>query len=225
MKNHCAKYAKKIGHNAAFCYHRLNLNHQPQLPPEQWPPTSVASQTRPQTPAFAAMFAASSSSNTHATPDTSWVLDSGATHHFTPDFSCLENPLPFQGDDQVLVGSAKTINISSVGNVLFQSHAKPLHLNHVFHTPAISKHLISVTKLCSDNRVFVEFYPSHFLVKDLNSKQILLWGHLEDGLYKLQHVPASTMHSSPSAYTTQLQDANLWHQSGRGYLCLHRQSG
>ncbi|KAL6346358.1 hypothetical protein AAG906_033154 [Vitis piasezkii] len=56
-----------------------------------------------------------------------------------------------------------SIGISHIGNVMFSSPMKLIHLNHVLHTPQISKQLTNVTKLCSDNQAFVESYPSHFL--------------------------------------------------------------
>ena len=123
-------------------------------------------------------------------------LDSRATHHFTSDLSSRDNPLPFLGDDQVMVGNGKKIDISHIGNVMINSPIKPIKLSHVFHTLAISKQLLSVSKLCHDNKAFVKFYPTFFLVKDLSSKKILLRGNLEDGLYKL--LPASTTSSLSS---------------------------
>ena len=88
---------------------------------------------------------------------------------------------------------------------------KPIHLKHVLHTPQISKQLISVTKLCSNNQAFVEFYSSHFLVKDQALGKVLLQGILENGLYKVSlsvstspSLVVSTSSASPSVPATQL---------------------
>ena len=73
-----------------------------------------------------------------------------------------------------MVGNGKSIGISHIGNAMISSLVKPIHLKHILHTPQISKQLISVTKLCYDNQAFVEFYPSHFLVKDQALGRVLL---------------------------------------------------
>lgn len=93
------------------------------------------------------------------------------------------------------VGNGKQIPISTIGHIYLPSFNKLILLQHVLHTPAISKCLISIAKLCNDNQVFVEFYASFFLVKALKSKRILLRCTLQDGLYKLN----SIVHQSPSS--------------------------
>ena len=61
-----------------------------------------------------------------------------------------------------MVGNGKSIGISHIGNVVIHRFVRPILLKHVFHTPQISKQLMSVTKLCFDNQASVEFCPSHF---------------------------------------------------------------
>ena len=107
-----------------------------------------------------------------------------------------------------MVGNGKSIGISHIGNAMISSLVKPIHLKHVLHTPQISKQLISV---CYDNQAFVEFYPSHFLVKDQASGRVLLQGILEDGLYKvsslvttLPSLAVSFSLGSPLVLVTQL---------------------
>ena len=121
-------------------------------------------------------------------------MDSGATHHFTPEFGNLTDTCVFTVDEQAMVGNGKLITISHIGNAMISSPMKPIHLKYVLHTPQISKQLINVTKLCYDNQAFVEFYHSHFLVKDQDSRRVLLQGILEDGLYKV----SSSVCTSPS---------------------------
>ena len=123
---------------------------------------------------------------THNTvPDTNWYMDLGATHHFTPDINMLDNVAPFSGSDWVIIGIGKQLCISHLGTTKLPSSYSPLVLHQVYHTPKISNNLISVTKLCFDNKVFVEFYATHFLVKDQVSKRVILQGQLDNGLYKV----------------------------------------
>lgn len=107
---------------------------------------------------------------------------------------------------------------------MINSPVKPVKFDHVLHTPSIFKQLLSVSKLCHDNKAFTQ---SFFLVKDIHTKKTLLQGHLEDGLYKLFPSASSKSFTSPSSsstpsvnspfpapvqvYHTQLQDVNLWH--------------
>ena len=106
--------------------------------------------------------------------DNTWYMDSGATHHFTPEFGQLQDPSTYCGDAQAMVGNGKHIDISHIGHVLISTPVRPIKLHNVLHTPEISKQLISVTKLCVDNKAFVEFFPTYFLVKDQVSKKVLL---------------------------------------------------
>lgn len=76
----------------------------------------------------------------------------------------LQNHISFQGTDQVMVGNGKKFSISHVGNALLPFFGSPLTLKHILHTPTLSNNLLSITKLCFDNKAFVEFYPDYFLV-------------------------------------------------------------
>jgi hypothetical protein len=51
--------------------------------------------------------------------------------------------------------------------------------------PYIIKPLLSVQKFYRDNYVYLKFYASVFYVKDLITKEVLLSGQSNDGLYVL----------------------------------------
>lgn len=55
----------------------------------------------------------------------------------------------------------------------------------VLHTPHITKNLLSVSKLTSDNNVIIEF-DSFGYVKDKATRKLLLEGHPMDGLYEFK---------------------------------------
>ena len=107
-------------------------------------------------------------------PDSNRYMDLSVTHHFTPDINMLDTMTPFSGSDQVIVGNGKQLCMSYLGTAKLASSYSPFVLHQVYHTPKISNNLISVTKLCYDNKVFVEFYATRFLVKDQVSKRVLL---------------------------------------------------
>ena len=95
-----------------------------------------------------------------------------------------------------MVGNGKHISFSHIGHVYIPSSVKPILLKNVLHTPKISKQLISVTKLCADNKAFIEFFSTYFLVNDQGSKKVLLQGNLENGLHKFNPVSISSTSSS-----------------------------
>ena len=76
--------------------------------------------------------------------------------------------------------------------------------------PNVNKNLISVYRLCNANQVSVEFFPSCFQVKDLQTGIRLLQGHTKDDLYEWPlslSKPAASYVSYPDTKTTISQ----WH--------------
>ncbi|RVW82298.1 Retrovirus-related Pol polyprotein from transposon RE1 [Vitis vinifera] len=119
--------------------------------------------------------------------NTSWFVDSGATHHMTIDSNTLDVSDHYSGTGNVVVGNGQTLDIFSVGHTSFPSRksSKSLHLTNVLHVPQITKNLISVAKFTQDNDVILEFDSHGCFVKDKKSREILLQGNLKEGLYQL----------------------------------------
>jgi histone deacetylase 1/2 len=225
----------KFGHTARSCNYRHDSTFQPsnfptqsnfrRAPPNFQANTAVLQYNQPYSHVQAAVQAPpsnypSSQNNQHIQhnnitqpsnflPPQAWFLDSGATHHLTHNLSSLSNPVAFEGQDQVLMGNGDGLQISHVGSSSLASNSGILSLSNVLYTPQIQNNLLSVTRLCSDNRVFVEFYADYFLVKDLQSKKILSQGVLDRGLYQFSCPAAQT---SPCAFiASNNEEYNLWH--------------
>lgn len=242
----------KPGHTAAKCYHRLNSSYRPPSysqaysQPQKYlhsayrPPASSPTFSHPVThftPTFPAAplhphpTISSSAPITYPPhayqspiyspqtyPTDTWLLDTGATHHTTPDVSTLQDITPYQGTLSVLLGNGTKVPIAHTGTKILHN----LHLSHTLHTPAISQKLISVSRLCSDNNVLVEFHSNYFFIKDKTTHQILFSGPAHQGLYQLQLPPPNTsnipptrhpLHLSPKALPAQLQQltTDQWH--------------
>lgn len=120
-----------------------------------------------------------------------WVLDSSATHHITSDLNNLSLHQPYTGG-VVLIGDGRGLPISHTGSVSLPTNLKPLSLTNVFLVPHIHKNLLSVYKLRNHNRVSVEFFPSHFQVKDLTSGARLLQGRTNEGTIRVANRSIST---------------------------------
>lgn len=123
----------------------------------------------------------------HSSFSNQWYPDSGASHHVTSDMQNIQNIIPYEGSDQILVGNGQGLPISSSGSY-FQS---PLNSNvslvfhNLLHVPNITKNLVRVRKFTKDNRVFFEFHPDVCFLKSQDSRKVLLRGDVEaEGLYK-----------------------------------------
>ena len=119
--------------------------------------------------------------------NSSWFIDSDATHHMTTYSNTLDVSDHYFGTGNVVVGNGQTLDISSVGYTSLPSYqsSKSLHLTNVIYVPQITKNLINVVKFTQDNDVILEFDSHCSFVKDKKSKEILLQGSLKKGLYQL----------------------------------------
>ncbi|KAF5463307.1 hypothetical protein F2P56_019229 [Juglans regia] len=92
---HC-QVCHKYGHTTATCYYRYD--HSYQTPP----PSS-----------FAANF---TSVSPPMPPNVAWFPDTGASHHFTPDYTNLNlDSASYQGSDQVSIGDGSSLPIQHHG--------------------------------------------------------------------------------------------------------------
>ena len=85
---------------------------------------------------------------------------------------------------------------------------RDLLLNDVLHVPEATKNLISASKLAIDNDTFVEIHPHFFLVKDLETRRVLLRGRGRRGLYPVRHTGSDAKKHMLSA--TKLS-SDRWH--------------
>uniref|UniRef100_A0A803PYD1 Retrovirus-related Pol polyprotein from transposon RE1 n=1 Tax=Cannabis sativa TaxID=3483 RepID=A0A803PYD1_CANSA len=174
----CGKY----GHSAAICCNRFDESYMGQPPPSEFNysqdkqnPMSVLVAT-PQT-----------------LSDDSWYADSGATNHLTPDSDKLKNKVEYGGKEQMIVGDGTKLSIKHIGsNVLNIPDSKCLILKDLLHVPSITKNLISISSLTSDNDVSVEFFSDFCCVKDQTTGKVVLQETLKDGLYQF---PSQTVNN------------------------------
>jgi hypothetical protein len=150
------------GHTAIKCWYRMDESYQ-------------------EDPPSAAMATTSSYKI-----DPNWYVGMGATDHITSDLDHLALWEQYHGGESVQIGNGTGLDIMHIGSCSFNTTTRPIALNNVLHVPDISKHLLSVHKLARDNNIFFEFHPYHFLIKDEPTKQVLLEGRSEFGLYPIK---------------------------------------
>lgn len=134
-------------------------------------------------------------------------MDSGATHHIASDAQSLEIVHDYQGTEEITMGNGNTIPISHTGNANISASNHHFKLLNTLCSPLIKTNLISVSQFCRDNYSFIEFFPFHYLVKDLSTGAPLVRGQNKDGLYEW---PPVCTHRSPQCNVA--VPIHLWHR-------------
>jgi transposase InsO family protein len=156
----------KNSHQALDCYHRMDFAYQGRHPPSQ----------------LAAMAA---TTNSATEPEQPWYLDSGANHHITSEIENLTLQQPYQGPETVTVGNGGGLQIANTGSSLISTSNNLFYLKNILHCPHASSNLLSIRKFCKDNHCYFILTATCFLIKDMLTKEILLQGPSEAGLYPI----------------------------------------
>ncbi|KAJ0038173.1 hypothetical protein Pint_23362 [Pistacia integerrima] len=180
----CQIYGKP-NHQALDCYHRMDFTYQGRHPLAQLTAMAI---------------------HTHVTQevDQPWYLDSGANNYITSELGNLTlQQQPYQGNDKVTVGNGGGLVITNTGSSMLLNSKNKFLLHNILHCPHASSNLLSIQKFCSDNSCYFVLTASHFFVKDLQTRKILMQGQSEGGLYptylkqmKLNSSKSKTAHIS-----------------------------
>ncbi|RVW19477.1 Retrovirus-related Pol polyprotein from transposon RE1 [Vitis vinifera] len=181
---HC-QWCSTQGHVVSRC--PLFRQQFPQVQPPSRPGNS--SQSRPPAP-----WQAQANVTTTIPPNTTWLLDSGASHHVTTDLHNLALHSPFDGTDEIMIGDGSGLPISHTGSTSLTTPSHSFTLSNVLCVPTMKRNLISISQFCKSNNTSIEFLPSSFHVKNLHTGAILLQGRTKDGVYEW---PLSTTQSRP----------------------------
>jgi hypothetical protein len=117
--------------------------------------------------------------------DTNWYTDTAATDHVTSELDKLTVQNKYKGSDHIVTASGAGMDICNTGHAVIKTPIKSLHLKNILHVPTSQKSLVSIHRLTSDNHTSLEYFPNYFLVKDLETRRVLLHGRCKDGLYPL----------------------------------------
>ena len=134
---------------------------------------------------------ANTASLTDIDGSTSWLLDSGASHHVTNDLNNLSLHALYDGTKKLLVGDGKGLFISHIDSMSFHS----LKLTNILVVPALTNSIFSVSQLYRDNHISILFSLNSFFVKDTTSQKILFQGHPSHGTYSIRSASSSTLFS------------------------------
>lgn len=186
----------KAGHVAVYCYFSFDKAYMGH-PPDENKSEKRGNQN------FNAFIASPES-----VQDSDWYFDSGASNHVTHDSNRFQEIAEHDGKSKLTIGNGDNLKILATGSTTLCTHKKPLKLHEVLYVPKITKNLLSVSRLASDNNIFVEFHATKCFVKDKATGMVLLEGKIEDGLYQLSSM-SSNNNKGPSVFLSIMES---WHK-------------
>jgi hypothetical protein len=142
-------------------------------------------------------------------PTHEWYMDTGAETHMTSNSGnlCTFQTPSFFTPSNIVVGNGSLLPVTHTGSVTFPAACGPLHLNNVLVSPHLIKNLISVRQFTIDNKCSVEFDPSGFSVKDLETRNVIVRCNSSGPLY-----PLLSSVFRPLALAAGVSSSTLWHR-------------
>lgn len=185
------QWCRETGHIVAYCP-LFRQQH-----PNARPPTLPRTPAPPPTPQAHTVNAASTSQN--------YIVDSGATHHVVTDLDQLSLHYPYNGPDELFMGSGEGLRITNSVTLSLSTSASLFNLPDTLCVPQMTKNIISVSQLSNQQNCAIVFLPHSFHVKCLKTGRILLNGPCRDGLY--------VWPSSPTVLSSSRISSPLWHHA------------
>jgi hypothetical protein len=115
----------------------------------------------------------------------------------------------YHGNDRVNTANGQGMEISLVGTSIVHNPVQNFYLRDILHVPTATRNLLSVHRFTLDNRVFIEFHPFFFLIKDQVTRQIIQRGCCVGGLYRL--ISSLVSSSSKRAFVAAKLTQARWH--------------
>ncbi|CAM8984340.1 unnamed protein product [Rhodiola kirilowii] len=145
-----------------------------------------------------------------------WVIDSGATDHFTYNLDLLDDVYKVSTACSVLLPNGETSRVKYAGKVAL---TKSLILHDVLYVPAFKFNLISISKLTGSSGCSVEFSKGCCVIQDHAHKINLGIGRLVKGLYWLKNADLS--HTITCTATIKDVTTAVWHRR-MGHLPINK---
>ena len=152
--------------------------------------------------------------STTTPPDSlgNWLIDSGASRHFTGYKEALYNLIEKETNLEIALGDNSKYLVKGVGNVTLQlNQGNTIHLQDVLYVPDLKKNLVSISAM-EDKGYKVAFSDGKVRVWKKNFKDAFTLGFRVDSLYQVGGSLLDVM-----SCDTSLQ-SELWH---RRFAHLH----
>ncbi|KAI4323960.1 hypothetical protein L6164_023530 [Bauhinia variegata] len=124
---------------------------------------------------------------TSSIQDSDLYFDSDTDSHVTRDPNRFQEVIENDGKSKLIVGNGEQLNIHATSSSVLNTcqTQTPLKLKDILYVPRVTKSLLSISKLASDNNIMVEFHANSCFVKDKIIGMVLLAERVKDGLYQL----------------------------------------
>uniref|UniRef100_A0A2N9FP95 Retrovirus-related Pol polyprotein from transposon TNT 1-94-like beta-barrel domain-containing protein n=1 Tax=Fagus sylvatica TaxID=28930 RepID=A0A2N9FP95_FAGSY len=133
---------------------------------------------------------------------TTWISDTGATDHFTPDLTNIPDNKAYTDSQLVSVGNGHQLPISHIGNAQLRTSSCLFRLRKVLRVPNIASNLLSVQSFCRDNACSFHFNAHRFQIQDLITGKPLYRGLSKDGLYPIHGLSLPPLESRLSSISS-----------------------
>jgi len=134
-----------------------------------------------------------------------WIIDSGATHHITPNEELLIANRGTHNSAGVQVPTGKRFDSKSIGVVKILEGAK---LKNVLHVPNFKFSLLSIAKITRELSCSVSFYPDYYIFQGLYNGKVLGIGKQKVVLYILKNQLMPIVHAV--TVDSGNKDTKLW---------------
>ena len=135
-----------------------------------------------------------------------WLIDSGASRHFTGYKEALYNLIEKETNLEIVLGDNSKYPMKVVGNVTLQlNQGNTIHLQDVLYVPDLKNNLVSISAM-EDKGYRVAFSDGKLRVWKKNFKDAFTLGFRVDSLYQVGGSPLDVM-----TCDTSLQ-SELWHR-------------
>ena len=151
--------------------------------------------------------------STHNFPNSSWLLDSGASNHMTPNRSKFVTYFPRNNLPKVFTASGEKLPVAGIGRVPIRGLG---HLNNVLHVPQIQAQLFSPQRYVKDTLTILTLSSDGCFVWDKKSNRRI--GSIEEreGLLHIEnHLPAGMvageLHQPSDTQLPVVEQVKLFH--------------
>ena len=147
-----------------------------------------------------AKLAAMATSTPTQPAQTTWIFDTGAINHFTPDLNTIPDNHAYNDSQLVSVGNGQQLPISNIGNGQLRTSSSLFCLRKVLHVPSMKSNLLSVQWFCQDNACSFHFDARRFQINDLLTTNPFYMGFSKDGLYPIHGLSLPSWNSRISTF-------------------------
>ncbi|KAK0591293.1 hypothetical protein LWI29_038100 [Acer saccharum] len=143
-------------------------------------------------------------------PSTTWIIDSGATHHVCHDLSLFSSfDIDFSGSS-VQLPNGHMVAISKIGTVSLSLH---LVLTKVLYVPDFKYNLLSISALLQSASCSLKFYADHCYIQDISQDSLIGMAYL------INRIPSSLLQHRTSFQLIYNKPSQYAHLKAFGCLC------